>query len=938
MSRYVCLCLLMLVACAVHGAVIHVPSEQPTIQAAIDIAIDNDTILIANGTYTGSGNVDINTLGKAITIQSENGPDLCVIDCAGKARGFIFETNETRTTIIRDMSIINGSDYIGAGIYIKANCSPSIINCVIKNCTSNVNGGGCHVIHPSSPLFDSCKFHDNQAMSSGGGLASDGVNVELSNCEFVRNTAGINAGAAIFFDSNTSAVLSNCIFSDNSAHRCGAVMSTNETTTSLNNCTFTGNHSESFAGACEVDNNSTVTYKNCVFTQNSCTLTGGAINLSESDSFIENCVFTDNESTNGDGGAIACSDTGQKHFANCEFTTNTANSGGAIKLTSDSSTEIESCSFTGNTATYSSGGAIDVNQSSAHIHECTFTRNEAVFNGGAINLSRCDGTIQSNQFSDNIARMAGGAVNCDTVNSIVIGGSPDMSNQFSGNASGAGSTVFAANSPAQLIDFSYNTIDACQASGYAIWPLGDFDMTGCSFSLNPVDQDMYVSQDGDDSNSGLTPDEPFKTIRRALRQVHSQQQTPVTVHLAAGTYSENEIYPLPMLANLTLAGAGMNQTILDAENGSSLLVGQMYENFTLCDLTLVNGYSWDGGCIHSTDSTWTLNRVGIKSNESIYKGGSVRARSSSGMFNHCVFQDNTAGKGGVAFINESNLSFNNCLLTNNHSNSEAGALYSKQSNVSISNCSIVSNTADNDGGALYSEGNPTMNIINSIVWSNSPNQIAGPNLPSATYSNIQDGFVGEGNINADPLFINGSQGHYYLSHTDTGQDVSSPSINSGSTLASEVVFDDIKLIQMTTRTDHLVDNGTVDQGFHYEADTLCDTLGCNVYMPLQSYQPNDLCYCNVSVCNPTDTTYTDIPVFAILDILGNLYFAPDYSEFNFYSTQIPPGETLINVLPQFQWPSGAGTLGGVNWYAAMTDPDISELFGESGLFTFGWSE
>ena len=197
-----------------------------TIQHAIGMSKDFDTVQVAKGTYYGNGNRDMIFQGRKIVVRSEAGHENTTIDCRadpdeypGYHRAFIFRNDEQSNSIIDGFRIIHGtaddslSAANGGAILCDDMASPTIRNCLFAQ--NNCSGmGGAVFAHQGALDVTGCIFDHNHA-EGGGALATLGGGFTVDQCEFRSNVAD-RSGSAIFANGAYTIQLQNSVFYRNS--------------------------------------------------------------------------------------------------------------------------------------------------------------------------------------------------------------------------------------------------------------------------------------------------------------------------------------------------------------------------------------------------------------------------------------------------------------------------------------------------------------------------------------------------------------------------------------------------------------------------------------------------------------------------------------------------------------------------------------------------
>ncbi|MDB4775794.1 thrombospondin type 3 repeat-containing protein [bacterium] len=484
-----------------------------------------------------------------------------------------------------------------------------------------------------------------------------------------------------------------------------------------------GGNPDATAGAGIWVRNSTVLIEDCVLDDNACHF-GGGIYVKGGSGIIRDTVFTSNEAYNGGGGlylfdaaieVVGCIfqlnvagseggaskvSTGTSSFTNCTMTANVADGGGGLSWSptdSANSLVLTGCSITGNQGlTWAGGIAAQPDLPGVTLFSTILCGNIAddpetnQFYGNLIDDGSnticpnidCDenGVEDADEIAD------GSAMDCD------VNGVPDVCDP---DADGDG------------------TIDACDGCpedsnktepgtcGCGVEDT-DADGDGIADCIDPCPTWPY-----DCSEDGQTI---FVTVDQSIQAAIDVVPDGGTVVLAAGVYNESIDFGSK---NLVLEGdaSDPSSVVLDGtglETSVVSIVGDQTSSSMVIGLTISNG------SIGSPLPGQPTSRI----------GGGLFVRDADPLVQDCIFDSNTSGFGGAVYLLNGGAILDRCELIGNSATADGGAIFAFGSVGRLLNCRLDSNTAVNHGGGIKVVLG-AFRIMDTVIVGNDGNQGGG---------------------------------------------------------------------------------------------------------------------------------------------------------------------------------------------------------------------
>jgi predicted outer membrane repeat protein len=557
----------------------------------------------------------------------------------------------------------------------------------------------------------------------------------------------------------------------------------------------------------------------CGFTiTNGSATCGGGIYCSSSSPSLQNVTISGNSASYG--GGIYCQNNSSPSLENVTITGNASDSGGGINCQNNSSPSLQNVTISGNSAS-DSGGGIRCFFSSPSLDNVTISGNSASIWGGGIYCSMSNPIlinsilwndspeeiyINSGSLTATYSDIQGGFTGTDNIDSDPLFVNPGIGDYHLQSIS----PCIDAGDPASPLD------PDCTIA----------DMGAYYFHQQYNGPVWHISTTGSDLTGTGCEQNPFATIQHGINVASNTDTVLVHIGTYVENINYNgKNITVGSLFLTTQDTTYISSTTIDGNSIGRVVIFNSGEDSTavLCGFTITNGSAGFGGGIFCGESNPSLKNVTISGNSasgdfgygagiccwensspslenvtisgnSANYGGGICCWYSSPILQNVTISGNSAsgtfGYGGGIYFYESSLSFENITITGNSAN-YGGGIYCYFSSPSLENVTITSNNVIYDGGGIYCywysspslqnvtiTGNSAVDygggiycyndtsnpsLINSILWNDSPQEIyINSSSVTVTYSDIQGGFTGTGNIDADPLFADPGIGDYHL--------------------------------------------------------------------------------------------------------------------------------------------------------------------------------
>lgn len=765
------------------------------LQQAIAVAVAEDEIRVADGLYkptsgtdrtisfrllggvkllggyagAGAANPDARDTGLYVSVLS--GEIGAAGDYSDNSYHVVHEGTSNSSSLLEGFTITRGNGNgatnttdRGGGIFIEGR-PVTIRRCIfIENIATR--GGALSNSSQTSPKIDNCEFVRNQASTNGGAIYNTN-NLVLNNCIVAGNVAGSDGGGIY---GGVTIQLNNTVFVGNkTAGAGGAVAKVTAGYARFQNCTIAGNVQQGiYLGSASVGSNASW-IRNSIVWENS--FPGGVQIAVPSNVLITNSDIQGGSPNPGTGNRDI-----DPHFvrdpspgADKEWGT-ADDDYGDLRITA-----ISPVVDAGDNLFAPIGMTADV-AGNARFQDILTTPDTGLGAAPIIDLGAYEAIPQT------MAEASGPY-------SVVTGLSIPLLGQGASTAAGSLQFAWEWDGDGQFDEATGANL-LFDSTGYSPGTVlnvlmrmtdGNGQIIDDSTTITIVPSVVYVDIDATGGNDGTSWQNAYTNLGEALAQSAWGQ----TIKVAGGTYKPT---------------AGLDRTLtFDLKSGISVLGGYAgtgnpepdNRNPAIYQSVLSGDIGVEGT---NTDNSYhVLTAVEVDSAALIdgftITGGNARGAANSGIgggmyiavnsalvIRNCRFVGNIAQRGGAIGINPWSMpTIANCSISGNAA-SMGGGISIGSSSANLINCTLSGNEASIRGGGIWLGGS-TLTASNCVFWGNvaplnAQIDVQQPVLTVISNSDIQGGYTGSDNINADPLFARepdpGPDGAWGTSDDDYG--------------------------------------------------------------------------------------------------------------------------------------------------------------------------